>query len=57
MSVAWLGAGMGWTRRMDEWLNGRMDNQLGRLVKVKVKVKVKVAQSCPTLRSHGLYSP
>ena len=57
MSVAWLGAGMGWTRRMDEWLNGRMDNQLGRLVKVKVKGKVKVVQSCPTLRSHGLYSP
>ena len=24
---------MGWTcRRMDGWLNGRMDNQLGRLV-------------------------
>ena len=33
VSVAWLGAGMGWTRRTtDGWLDGRMDNQLGRLV-------------------------
>ena len=27
----------------------RLDNRLGRLVKVKAKVIVKVAQSCPTL--------